>query len=496
MTEQVAGNRELEHGRLGVASIVFMVLAAVAPMSATVAIVPLVIGLGNGTGAPGVWLVAGIVLALFAVGFAAMSHHVRNAGGFYAYVARGLSKPLGVAAAFIAVIAYNAMMISVTAIFSLFAQNIIGTQLNLHLPWQAWLVFALLTVGFLAWRDVEVSAKVLGVALVLEVAVLLIMDVAILIEKGFSAFTLDVFNPTVVFGGASGIALLLAFSTFIGFEQTAIYAEEAKKPSRTIPRAIYISVALVTGFYIITSWALIAGYGKDEAAGAAAADPAGFVFTANANFVGGITDAAMQVLVIISMFAGILSLHNATARYFFALGRSRLLPSFLARTHPRHRSPYLATLVQLAITALAMAPFAITNSDPYLGLGASMAGLGTLSVIVLQALAAFAIIGFFRRRGDRRWFTTLIAPLAGGAGMIAAIALAVSNYSALTGTTDGIANQLPWLLPAIGLAGLGYGFWLRSKRADVYAALGADAVSENAIDESDDHTEVIVSRRV
>ena len=78
----------LERNALGTASIVFLVLAAVTPMAAVVAVVPLGVFLGDGAGFPGAYVIAGVLLLLFAVGFAAMSHHVTNAGAFYAYVAR------------------------------------------------------------------------------------------------------------------------------------------------------------------------------------------------------------------------------------------------------------------------------------------------------------------------------------------------------------------------------------------------------------------------
>jgi hypothetical protein len=101
-----------------------------------------------------------------------------------------------------------------------------------------------------------------------------------------------------------------------------------------------------------------------------------------------------------------------------------------------------------------------------------MGGLGTLGIVALQASAAFAAVGFFRRRRDQRLWATLIAPLAGAAGLITACVLIVHNYSALTGKTSGVINQLPWLLLAAAVAGLAYALWLRSARPAVYAGIG------------------------
>jgi amino acid transporter len=157
----------------------------------------------------------------------------------------------------------------------------------------------------------------------------------------------------------------------------------------------------------------------------------------------------------------------------------RLLRPVLARTHPRDHSPYVGTVAQLSTTALAIVPFAIAGSDPYLGIGASTTGLGTLGVVVLQAYASLSVIAFFRRRRVPRLWTTLVAPLLGAAGLLTATVLALDNFSTLTGKTSGITNQLPWLLLGAALAGLAYGLWLRGAPPAVYAGIGRDVeVSE------------------
>jgi amino acid transporter len=85
----------LTKGRLGVAGIVFFVVAAAAPMAGMTGVVPVAAVLGNGAAVPGAYVFVGIVLLLFSVGFAAMSHKVTNAGAFFAYVGKGLGKNKG-----------------------------------------------------------------------------------------------------------------------------------------------------------------------------------------------------------------------------------------------------------------------------------------------------------------------------------------------------------------------------------------------------------------
>ena len=82
-------------GRLGVGAIVFMVIAAAAPLTVIGGNVPLAVGGGNGIGAPVGFLIAASVLLVFAIGFVTMTPHVREAGAFFSYVTTGLGSRAG-----------------------------------------------------------------------------------------------------------------------------------------------------------------------------------------------------------------------------------------------------------------------------------------------------------------------------------------------------------------------------------------------------------------
>jgi hypothetical protein len=67
---------------------------------------------------------------------------------------------------------------------------------------------------------------------------------------------------------------------------------------------------------------------------------------------------------------------------------------------------------------------------------------------------------------------------------VTATVLVLENYSALTGKTSGITNQLPWILAAAGAVGLAYGVWLRGARPDIYAGIGREAVLDDVVTEA------------
>ncbi len=133
---RIAGPRRLGPGLVGVSHIVFLVLGAAAPMAAIVGAMPVAVALGDGKGFTGAYVLAGVVLGLFAVGYAAMSRHVTDAGAFYSYVARGLGPRADGVAGYVALVAYNAMAIALSAAFAFFAHASLRDVLHLHLAWQ------------------------------------------------------------------------------------------------------------------------------------------------------------------------------------------------------------------------------------------------------------------------------------------------------------------------------------------------------------------------
>src|SRR5277367_4082591 len=114
--------------------IVFLVVAAAAPLAAMVGNLPLALARGNGAGLPGAFLLATLTLVCFAVGYAQMSRRVVNTGAFYTYVAMGLGKPVGVGAAFIALVAYVSMTIGMAGAVGYFI-SLIAQALGFAVSW-------------------------------------------------------------------------------------------------------------------------------------------------------------------------------------------------------------------------------------------------------------------------------------------------------------------------------------------------------------------------
>jgi|SRR5699024_7661512 len=119
---------------LGVAGIVFLVMAAVAPLTGVIVVAGLAITLGNGGGTPASFLIVALILLLFSVGYAQMSKKLVSAGGFYAFVVRGLGRTGGLVAGFIATIGYNFFVVGTIGTSGFFLQTVIAdlTGFNMH----------------------------------------------------------------------------------------------------------------------------------------------------------------------------------------------------------------------------------------------------------------------------------------------------------------------------------------------------------------------------
>jgi amino acid transporter len=467
----------LQRGALGVAGIVFLVLAAVAPLTGIVVVASLAIALGNGGGTPASFLIIAAILLLFAVGYAQMSKQLVNAGGFYAFVVKGLGRTGGLIAGLIATLGYNFFVVGTIGTSGFFMQSIIAGLTGFDLHWYVWGLLSIIVCFVMARTGVDFSSKVLGVALVLEVLMLVVFDVSVLVQTGFD---LGAFSPEAVFSGSLPIGLLLAATGFLGFEATALFGEEARNPLKTIPRATYTAIIAIGVILGVTTWAVVSATGVAQAQGTAQEHLAtgDLIFSLAATYLGPQLTVVMEILLLVSLFAAMLAFHNSATRYLYALGRARVLPFALARTRPSG-APQLAGVVQAGFAAIVAGIFALAGLDPILNLVPAMLGFGTLAVIVLQALAALSIVVFFRRRGDRRWWSTLIAPGIGFVALSVIVVLAVANFDIVAGSSEPAIRLMPLLLVFAAIGGIGYAAFLRRRKPAVYAGLSDDLESFN-----------------
>ncbi|WP_218062669.1 APC family permease [Komagataeibacter swingsii] len=442
-------------GNLGVAEIIFMVIAAAAPLTVISGNVPLAITQGNGPLAWTGFVAAAVVLLLFSVGFVAMTAYMTEAGAFFTYIRAGLGARCGRAGAFLALLTYTAIQLGVYGFFGWSMDDAARQWGGPALPWWLYAAGALVAVAVMGYRHIDLSSRVLGVALVLEIGVVVVMN-AMIVWRPMPVAPVADAGPT----GPFAVALLFAMTGFIGFEATAIFRDEARDPQRTIPRATYGAVAIIGLFYAMSCWCVIHAWGADSITAITRGlldHGRNIVLETAGRYAGRVMQQAMQVLLLTSLFACLLSFHNIIARYQLALGREGIMPAFLARTHDRHASPHVASVAQTGTACVLLVLAALSGVDPLVDIFGSMAGISTVGIIVLMVLTSVAVVAFFTRRRDLsrgRAFSTVAIPC------IAAVALCVVLYIILANFTriTGLAERTSLMLAVLPFAVTGLGF--------------------------------------
>lgn len=442
------------NGRLGPIGIVFMVVAAAAPLTVIGGNMPLAMGLGNGAGAPVGFVIAALVLLVFSVGFVTMTPYVPEAGAFFSYVTVGLGERMGKGIAVVALIAYTAIQVGIYGYIGWAINDTVTHYNGPVIPWPVYSFVVLAIVAVLGYRHIELSAKVLGVALALEIGIVVILDVVMVANPSPAGITLSSFDPAVFTHGTLGIAVLFALTGFIGFEATAVFRDEARDPERTIPLATYAAVIIIGAFYAITVWAFVVALGPDQVTATAEKTLAGegnMLLDTAGDMLGTIGRDIVNVLLLTSLFACVLSFHNVIARYQFVLAGKGLLPARLADVHDNHESPAFSSVVQTVTAAIIVGVLAILGIDPLVGVFGSMAGVATVGMVVLMLTTSIAVLAFFLRgRATGRLWTTRLAPALAVLGLLGSLWLVLSNFTLVTGGSATLSTILA-AIPFVGL---------------------------------------------
>jgi amino acid transporter len=485
---------------IGLIGVLFLTVTGAAPESAMLGNVPFAAGFGNGMYVPAAFLLATVVLTIFSVGYAAMAARVSSVGGFYSFISLGLGRDVGMAAGIASLASYSVFEASLTGLFAFFGNSWLQSHFGVNVPWIYLALFVVVLSSILSYQDVQLSVKVLGVALVLEVVMLTIFDVGVFMAKGSGAFSLESLNvlhvmtpvaaqkvgSTDIAAGAAAVGVFMAFWSWVGFEMAPNYAEESVDPKHIIPRSLYYSVIGLGIFYIITSWCAIAAYPSEgEMLAKAVSDSGNFFLSPLTQYVGQWANEAMAVLILTSSFACSMAFHNTAARYMYSLGREGVLPRVLGKTHPTHKSPHVASVVQSLFAALWIILFAFfagtndPNAQAYLGVYTMLAVLGTMLLLILQAVVSIAIIVYFRANhpGEVNVFAGLIAPVIAFISQVYLVYLLVVNLETFGGTGS-FGSRIPLIAFIILGVGIVWGMALRFIAPAAHARIGRMVMSE------------------
>jgi amino acid transporter len=471
----------LAKNRLGTSAVVLFVISAIAPFVVQGGIVPTALAVTGLTGVPVAFLAVAGVLGLFSVGYVAMARHVANAGAFYTYIARGLGRTFGVGAAWVALVAYNPFQIGAAAAFGAIGAPLVEQWFGVTVPWWALALAVWALVAVLGVRSIDVNGRVVAALIAAEIATIVVFSVAGLLDTN-TTVTFAPLAPSNLAGPGVGALGVLALTGFAGWEQSVVFSEEVRDANRTVPRATYLSLAVIAVLYGFGSWAMITTAGSDVVARAQAEGPE-LLFNLAGQAFGPVAVNLGHVLLLTSLFAAMVSFHNIIARYAFALGREGVLPRAFGTTSRRTGAPKYGSLAQSALALLVLLGYAVVGWDnPMVHLFYWGGSFGAIGILLLITATSIAVPVYFTSHpgGETAW-RRIVAPAVSSLMLMALTWAALAHLDVLFGVPAGstLTRAVPALYAAATAAGIGWAFVLRRTRPAVFAAigLGADAAT-------------------
>ena len=297
------------------------------------------IGEAAGLAGNGVWLaflISATAATFTGLTYAELASRYPRAGATFEYTRQAFGPGVGFVAGWTMLFA---AMIQVSAVgigFSGYMSDLIG------LPRIPVTITLISLSAFVLWLGVRESVR-LGIAFAMIEALGLVVVVSVTARFVGSVDYLE------FAGGMQDLmrGSSLLFFAFLGFEQMANMAEEAKEPTRTLPKSIVMAVGIVTIVYMLVAVTSVSAVDWRELGDSEA--PLGLVVEVA-------TGAQLSnLLSVIALFATantVLFGLMAASRQVFGMARAAALPSVLAEVSTKHGTPTLAIIAVALVSAV------------------------------------------------------------------------------------------------------------------------------------------------
>jgi amino acid transporter len=413
-----------------------------------------------GLGSPLVVLVAFVAIAFLGNTLSQFSRAHPSTGGFITFVGKTFGGTSAVTTALVAGAGYIIAIASVLVISGGFLSIMIQYYTGTNVPW---IIFsALFTAGAMVmmFRGVAVSTKLAGFFFAFELTVLLVVSIAVLIKHGGHLSSVP-FQPSHVLNHFSGLALAfpLAIYLFIGWENSAALAEETSNPRRNVPRAVFLSIALMAFTYLLLAYATVTGFGYNAAALAVPLIP----FVAVAHSVAAWLAFIAYLAGLTSTLGVLIAAVNSQCRLIFNAGREGLLPSWIGRVHAVRRTPVNAIIAFVGIAGAITLGWALghwiggtSNSLDAVTFFAESATMGTILILFVY-LAANVALPFYYRRYRPTEFSVIKHAVLPALGVIA---IAIPIYYLFKPPQPQPYNWFPWVGLGLIVVFILYAIWL------------------------------------
>ncbi len=471
MSTITRSGERLKRDSLGLSQIIASTLANIAPAMSFFFGFGLIVS-GAGVGAPITILVATVVILFLTNTLAEFSKYRPSTGSFVTFIGMAFGPVSGAAASLFVVTGYCIAASSVVVISGGWAAQTLQVFLGIHVPWQILSIVFTAIVGLLVSRGISLSTTWAAIFFYFEL-ILLLVGAVIMLWVNRAAITVTPLLFSSVSGGWKGIGLgfPLAIYLFIGWENSAMLAEETTNPRRNVPLALVTGTVSIGILYMFLSFATETAFHNNLAAISASAVPLVDAFKASA---AGIIIIA-YLAGVTSIFSSLIGLTNAQARILFNSSREGLLPTFFGKIHPQHRTPHAAMWAYIVVALLIVLVFGTVYAIDPVTLFGDTGTLGTIPVIVTYLLTNLALPVYMWRhhRAEFSPLRHLIIPLLGTVFMLFPL------WGLVQPGQPYPFNIYPYLALGLLVLSLIYGFILAKRDPDLVQRIGSYVADED-----------------
>jgi amino acid transporter len=414
-------NFGLRHNILSPLETLAQSISTIAPSTSPALTVPLVFALA-GQGTAIAYLIATVLMVLISLTIAPFARESASPGSLFSYTRLSLPPSLSSLTAWALFFAYITTASAVIGGFVFFSGTLLGDLGLTSIPVVAarLLAFVLVAIaaigaGWVAYRDIQVSARLMLYIEGASVCLIAIVIALILLRHGLH-FDYAQFNLSTMSFRNIGLGVMLAIFSFVGFESATTLGAEAKDPLRTIPRAVIQSAILSGAFFVICSYGETLGFHSSSTPLDQSAAPFHYLAAQAGVAPLGIL---IDIGVLVSMFAATLACVIAASRVLLLMAHHGLAHKSLSTTHAHNETPGTASILAATLAFLPAAALALHGTT-----GADIYGwMGTLAVYgFLTAYGMVAIALFFHRLKRPSFLATAILTTLATLAMLAAIA--------------------------------------------------------------------------
>ncbi|HQT46037.1 MAG: amino acid permease [Acidocella sp. 20-63-7] len=470
MSVPARDGHRLAKDSLGLSQIIASTLANIAPAMSFFFGFGVIVS-GAGVGAPLTILLAMVVILFLTNTLAEFSKYRPSTGSFVTFIGMAFGPVAGAAASIFVVVGYCIAASSVVVISGGWAHSTLQLFLGVNVPWQILSVIATAIVGFLVSRGISLSTTWAAIFFYFEL-VLLVIGAIIMLVVNRHALTLAPLMPSSISGGLAGIGagFPLAIYLFIGWENSAMLAEETTNPRRNVPRALITGTLAIGVLYVFLAYATETAFHNNATAIGNSAIP--FVDAFKTSAAGLLIVAYIAGLT--SIFSSLIGLTNAQARILFSSSREGLLPVFFGKIHPQHKTPHTAMWTYILVALAIVLVFGyIYNIDPVTLFG-DTGSLGTIPVIVTYLITNLALPVYMLKhhREDFNPVKHLIVPLLGTALMLFPL------YGLIEPGQSYPFSIYPYLALGLLVLSIIYGAFLAKRNPDLVQRIGSYVADE------------------